>query len=363
MKLPVVTVITATFNLINGGREKSIVQAIESVQSQDYEGCIEHIVIDGASDDGTLELLEPFERKGWITLYSEKDSGIYDAMNKGIAKASGKYVVFLNSDDRWIDRHGITESVNALEAESADFSFAPELVEECDNVFEMRPHSLQEFYFRMPFGHQSMLVRTEVLREFGGFDSARYRIAADYDFFLKIMLAGKKAVFVDRSFCLFRKGGVSDNTFRTFQEYVEIIYSNIGKLHKITKEECYALFMRYAYFSSIEEKCISMAHVGNKKYFSSNVIDKLGYDVLFKKNIFRSYFGHRIKILFLRGEKKEYTQWKIDFEKKIIASCKRRSFRVLGLPVFETYERDNICSFHILGIPLITQLKAKKKEH
>jgi len=106
-----------------------------------------------------------------------------------------------------------------------------------------------------------------------------------------------------------------------------------------------------------------MAHVGNKKYFSSNVIDKLGYNVLFKKNIFRSYFGHRIKILFLRGEKKEYTQWKIDFEKKIIASCKRRSFRVLGLPVFEVYERNNIRSFHILGIPLFTQLNTKLRSN
>lgn len=96
--IPLVTVITVTYNLIKGKREKFIIQCLESVHNQRYSN-IEHIVIDGASDDGTLPLLKKYESLGWIKLFSEPDTGIYDAMNKGILKANGKYVSILNSDD------------------------------------------------------------------------------------------------------------------------------------------------------------------------------------------------------------------------------------------------------------------------
>lgn len=96
--IPLVTVITATYNLIKSKREKFIIQCLESVHNQHYSN-IEHIVIDGASDDGTLPLLKKYESLGWIKLFSEPDTGIYDAMNKGILKANGKYVSILNSDD------------------------------------------------------------------------------------------------------------------------------------------------------------------------------------------------------------------------------------------------------------------------
>lgn len=95
---PLVTVITATYNLIENKRAKFIIQCLESVHNQHYSN-IEHIVIDGASNDGTLSLLREYESQGWIKLFSEPDAGIYDAMNKGILKASGKYISILNSDD------------------------------------------------------------------------------------------------------------------------------------------------------------------------------------------------------------------------------------------------------------------------
>ena len=65
------------------------------MHNQNYEN-VEHIIIDGASNDGTLELLKEYEDKGWIKVYSEPDDGVYYAMNKGIDKANGKYIAFLN---------------------------------------------------------------------------------------------------------------------------------------------------------------------------------------------------------------------------------------------------------------------------
>ena len=95
---PVVTIITITYNLIKDGREAYFRECVESVHNQCY-GNFEHIIIDGASDDGTIDLLNEYAQKGWIKYYSEPDNGIYNAMNKGIEKANGKYIVFLNSDD------------------------------------------------------------------------------------------------------------------------------------------------------------------------------------------------------------------------------------------------------------------------
>ena len=123
MAYPKVTVITATYNLIRAGRAETIVQAIESVHDQKYEGEIEHLIMDGASDDGTLDLLAPFSEQGWIKVVSQKDSGLYDAMNKGLATATGKYTVFLNSDDYWSSELAVQKSVEALERTQADFSY------------------------------------------------------------------------------------------------------------------------------------------------------------------------------------------------------------------------------------------------
>jgi len=81
--MPLVTIVTITFNLIKAGREKTFRQCLESVHNGTYKN-VEHIVIDGASKDGTLDLIKEYANKGWVKYISEPDSGIYDAMNKGV---------------------------------------------------------------------------------------------------------------------------------------------------------------------------------------------------------------------------------------------------------------------------------------
>ena len=98
-------------------------QCIASVRSQRYPN-IEHLVMDGASDDGTTDMLDRYQKLGWLKYYSEPDSGMYEAMNKGIRKANGKYIVFLNTDDYFHNADAIEESVYSLENSKADFSFA-----------------------------------------------------------------------------------------------------------------------------------------------------------------------------------------------------------------------------------------------
>ena len=116
---PLVTIVTITYNLIKSGREKTFLQTVESIKKQTYDN-IEYIIIDGASTDGTIDLVKSLG----LTYYSEKDNGIYDALNKGIARATGKYICFMHSDDFFNNVDAVKLSVEALEKENADFSFA-----------------------------------------------------------------------------------------------------------------------------------------------------------------------------------------------------------------------------------------------
>ena len=120
---PKVTIVTITYNLLEANREKTFRQCVESVHNQTYEN-IEHIVIDGASNDGTIELLKEYADKNWLTYYSEPDTSIYNAMNKGLAKATGEYITFLNSDDFYHNLEGISKTVKTIVNSNADFVYS-----------------------------------------------------------------------------------------------------------------------------------------------------------------------------------------------------------------------------------------------
>ena len=226
-EFPLVSVVTITFNLIKNNREKFIRQAIESVHNQTYQN-IEHVIIDGASDDGTLEIFKDYP---WLKVYSEPDKGIYDAMNKGVKKSLGKYIVFLNSDDFWHNPRGIEESINLLEANSADFSYAPcSYLDENDKFLGFLYPSIEAFFLRMPFCHQTMLTKKELV----SFDT-RYKSSADYDFVLRLILNGAKGVYVPLNFTSYRWIGVSSGKDNQ--------YGN--EACKLGEEECRDSLMRH----------------------------------------------------------------------------------------------------------------------
>lgn len=204
-----VTVITVCYNLQANGRAGHFRQCIKSVHSQDHPA-VEHLVVDGASQDGTVELLEAYARRGWIRFISEPDSGIYDAMNKGIRMARGKYIAFLNSDDFWHRRDAVSASVTALEESGAAFSYAPRtIVREDGSFYCTESAGLGVFPCLMPFCHQTMFTRKDILLRLGGFDDVHYRSAADYDLVFRLLLSGEKGVYVPLNFTSFRLGGFS----------------------------------------------------------------------------------------------------------------------------------------------------------
>lgn len=206
---PQVTIITVCYNLLKNDRAGHFRKCLKSVHSQDYPA-VEHLVIDGASQDGTVEVLEQYAHLGWIRYISEPDSGIYDAMNKGIRLARGKYIAFLNSDDFWHRRDAVSTSVTALEQSGAAFSYAPRtIVHEDGSFYCTESAGLGVFPCLMPFCHQTMFTRKDILLRLGGFDDLHYRSAADYDLVFRLLLSGEKGVYVPLNFTSFRLGGFS----------------------------------------------------------------------------------------------------------------------------------------------------------
>jgi glycosyltransferase involved in cell wall biosynthesis len=116
------------------------------VQNQTYKN-IEHIVIDGASTDGTLDLLKEYQEKGWIKYYSEPDRGIYDALNKGIERANGKYVVCLNSDDFYCDNRAVEYLVKRAESVGADAVYGDAIRVRPDDLSVMHYWSGRETFY------------------------------------------------------------------------------------------------------------------------------------------------------------------------------------------------------------------------
>lgn len=214
-KQPKVTIITPTFNLIKEGRELFFRQCVESIHNQTYQN-IEHLVIDGASTDGTENILKEYADKGWIKYISEPDNGMCDAMNKGIKKASGEYVAILNSDD-FYTKNAIELSVKALLENNADYSYAStDMINRHDEsllyIWVGNPYSISCFWFQMPFNHEAMLCKKSVYDKFGGYDYKQYGTIADYDFVMKLILNDYKGIMVPEHILKFRMDGTTNYT-------------------------------------------------------------------------------------------------------------------------------------------------------
>lgn len=225
---PDVTVITVVFNAFKGAGETALKECLDSVQNQ-TDIHLEHLIIDGASNDGTTGFIAGYDNQNHpIVFISEPDKGIYDAMNKAIAQASGEYAIFLNSDDFFHNPAGMRESIKRLRETGCDFSYAPVVVVRDGQVRDvLHSHADGRLIFcSMPFSHQSMVSKTGVLRKMNGYDLS-YRSSADYDLILRMVLSGCTACYVDCAFATFRVGGFSVQNLDTSQRECALVYSRL----------------------------------------------------------------------------------------------------------------------------------------
>lgn len=206
-----VSVITATWNSADTLRD-----TLESVLAQTYPD-IEHIVVDGESTDGTMDLVREYEVRyeGRLRYVSEPDKGIYDAMNKGILMASGEIVGILNSDDFYTSPDTIERLVNELESSGVDAVYGDvHFVDDKDLNKCVRYYSSAGFRrWKMRFGfmpaHPSFYCRKEVYERLGLF-STSYKVAADFENLIRLIYVGKISIkYVSKDCVTMRIGGAS----------------------------------------------------------------------------------------------------------------------------------------------------------
>lgn len=253
---PLVTIVTVTYNLIKQGRKDWFIQNLESVRSQTYPN-IEHIIIDGASTDGTLEILKEYQNKGWIKYYSEPDSGIYDAMNKGILKAKGKYVVFLNSDDYYCENHAVEWLVMKAEETDADTVCASANPLKNEKTVTFWPASnTRNLLFGDMACHQTFLTRVDVMKELGLYD-LKYETSSDTAFMYKMLNADKKFVTIDPAIVCYRLGGASYDASAVETDVKNSLYEAYGQYHRLTPYDCNQL-VRYHFLDLPIDKALDL---------------------------------------------------------------------------------------------------------
>ena len=245
MKNIKISVITATFNLIKNGREGFFRQMVESVQRQTWRN-VEHLIVDGGSSDGTVQMLEELASAGKIRYISELDKGIYDAMNKGAALAAGELITFLNSDDFFSNTKGLEESMKVFD-KGFDYSYAPITVLNEENG-KTEPGRIKWLWLlrNMPFPHPGMLVRKQVFEQLGGFDSS-LKLVGDYDFILRLLLAGYRGAEAD-PFVTFRAGGATDvYADKHKSEMARVYVKNYAGLAELSEDDCRKIAETYIF--------------------------------------------------------------------------------------------------------------------
>jgi len=258
------TVVTAVRNLIEGGRSEMIRRCIESVARQKISGGVEHIIADGASTDGTVELINKIiqtlpKRDGYcIRVFSKPDKQVYDGMNNGLAEAHGRYILFLNSDDYLKEDGSVEKSLQDLEASGGDFCYGDVEMLIAGGHRRILGGDINRLPFAEHFCHQSMITKTEVLRKAGGFDIT-YRICADNDLTMRILGQGATCVKSKYAFACYRDGGLSATCGDKAKiEHGMAFYRHYGQAAGLTLEECQSLWYYTAINKASYEDCLKL---------------------------------------------------------------------------------------------------------
>ncbi len=224
-----ISIITVTFNCISVLKD-----CLNSVASQSYNK-IEHIVIDGASTDGTLSLLNS-KKDQLATLVSELDEGIYDAMNKGIKIAKGDIIGFLNSDDFYANNGVISKVVSEFKKEpSLDACYADLIYVNQSNTSKIVRYFKSSEFKQGLFSkgwcppHPTFFVRRSVYERYGNFD-LNYRIASDVELMMRFLEIHKiKSRYIPEVWIKMRMGGTTNKNFKNIWAQNQEVLSSFNK--------------------------------------------------------------------------------------------------------------------------------------
>lgn len=208
-----VTIITVTHNAV-----LFLADCIESIIAQDYND-IEHIIVDANSTDGTLDIIKHYDKQisCWL---SEKDAGMYDAINKGMALATGSIIGILNSDDKLASNEVISDIVNCFKRKQVDAVYGDLVYVEKLNMQNIirywKGNSFKRFRFNygwMP-AHPTFYIRASLIKDLGGYQT-HYYTAADYEFMTRYLYRFRiNACYLPKLIVRMRAGGQSNKNLK-----------------------------------------------------------------------------------------------------------------------------------------------------
>lgn len=242
-KHPLISIITVVYN-----GEKTIEQTINSVLGQTYQN-IEYIIVDGKSTDGTMQIVSKYKDK-IAKIISEKDKGIYDAMNKGIAAASGEIIGLVNADD-FYEKDALQTVAMHYKPGLNNYYGALRNITGYGSFIAPARRDLDKLKRGMVVNHPSLFVNKEVYDKIGKFD-VNFRIGADWDFTLRSYINNVDFVKIDKILSNFRIGGVSGAiTKKYLQEMSDIrkknkVYTKVDRYYILDSIK-FLLFGKYLY--------------------------------------------------------------------------------------------------------------------
>ena len=245
MHKPTLSIITIVYNNV-----RDIERTMLSVLNQSYQN-IEYIVVDGASTDGTLEIIQRYQDR-LSKVLSEKDAGIYDAMNKGLTLASGDYVLFMNSGDE-LYAPDTVENVFSTALNADIYYGETEMYNEAWQSIGKRRHSVPEnftwksFRYGMTISHQAIYIRRSLTEPY----DRKYQLSADIDWILTAAKKAKTSVKVSGYVAKYLVGGMSKKRHRqSLKERFAIFTKHYGLLpnlfnHLVIAAKLSFYYLRY----------------------------------------------------------------------------------------------------------------------
>lgn len=236
--LPLVSIVTVVFNA-----EAYIKNTIESVLTQSYRN-IDYIIIDGGSNDKTIEIVRSFgDRITWI---SEKDNGIYDAMNKGLKLAKGEWINFLNGGDYFYDHQVLDRIFSEPGLENFNFIYGDSINVRGETQKYISAAVISRSSLRYSSGlcHQALFVR----KKFAIYYDLKFRYKAEYNWIIDIAYSIPESSMIHKKFPVvyYALGGFSEKgLLSNLKEYINLTYNRFGILQVISNSPIYLrVFLR-----------------------------------------------------------------------------------------------------------------------
>ncbi len=242
---PIFTIVTVTYNC-----EDLIKNTLESIINQDFDD-YEYIIIDGNSTDNTLNIIKSYKYKfdDKITIISENDNGIYDAMNKGMKLAKGELICFMNSGDTFFS--GALKYIKKFYIENPEYDI---YYGDTNNVKIIDENTFNKVNYaekdnkdvikkKMLFCHQSSFIKRILINDIGIFNT-EYRIAADWDFFVRCYKNNKKFKYIGTVVSNFLMGGTSNSNYSKEKHQIRKDNNLVGLIDKYYIAES-IFFLKY----------------------------------------------------------------------------------------------------------------------